>query len=163
LSRLLLAFAIEYESESPLSLAISANVLRVLNADAVRTRDIPGLAGVSKEAVAMSMGILEKQALATEGPDPGGARWRVARLTRYGHQAQVAHADRVMAIERAWQARFRGNAIPALRAALASLPDQELLAGMTPYPDNWRARVRPPATLPHYPTVLHRGGYPDGS
>jgi len=163
LSRLLLAFAIEYESESPLSLAISANVLRVLSAGGVRTRDIPGLAGVSREAVSMAMGILEKQALATEGPDPGGARWRVARLSQYGHQAQVAQADRVATIEQAWHARFRGNAIPALRAALASLHEQELLAGMTPYRDNWRADVRPPATLPHYPMVLHRGGYPDGS
>jgi hypothetical protein len=163
LSRLLLAFAIEYESESPLSLAISANVLRVLTADGVRTRDIPGLAGMSKEAVAMSRGILGKQALAAEGPDPGGARWRVARLTQHGHRAQVAHADRVATIEHAWHARFRGNAIPALRAALASLPEQELLAGMTPYRDNWRAQARPPATLPHYPMVLHRGGYPDGS
>ena len=32
-----------------------------------------------------------------------------------------------------------------------------------PYPDNWRASVRRPATLPHFPMVLHRGGYPDGS
>jgi methyltransferase (TIGR00027 family) len=163
LSRLLLAFAIEYESESPLSLAISANVLRVLNADGVRTRDIPGLAGVSKEAVAMSMGILEKQALVTEGPDPSGARWRVARLTQYGHQAQVAHAGRVAAIEYAWHTRFRGNAVAALRAALAGLPEQELLAGMTPDRDNWRAQLKPLTTLPHYPMVLHRGGYPDGS
>jgi hypothetical protein len=32
-----------------------------------------------------------------------------------------------------------------------------------PYPENWRDSVRPPITLPHYPMVLHRGGYPDGS
>jgi methyltransferase (TIGR00027 family) len=35
--------------------------------------------------------------------------------------------------------------------------------GLDPYPDNWRASVRRPVTLPHYPMVLHRGGYPDGS
>jgi hypothetical protein len=34
---------------------------------------------------------------------------------------------------------------------------------MQPYPDGWRASVRAPATLPQYPMVLHRGGYPDGS
>jgi hypothetical protein len=34
---------------------------------------------------------------------------------------------------------------------------------MRPYPGNWRLQVRPPVTLPHYPMVLHRGGYPDGS
>ena len=30
-------------------------------------------------------------------------------------------------------------------------------------PLSWRAAVRRPATLPHYPMVLYRGGYPDGS
>jgi hypothetical protein len=37
------------------------------------------------------------------------------------------------------------------------------LAGLEPYPDNWRARVKPPLVLPHYPMTLHRGGYPDGA
>ena len=146
-----------------MSLAISANVLRVLTGDGVRARDIPGLAGVSGEAVAMAMGVLGKQALATEGPDPGGARWRVARLTGSGRQAQVAHAGRVAAVEDSWRQRFRGNSVAALGAALAGLPERDLLAGMTPYPGGWRAQVRPPAVLPHYPMVLHRGGYPDGS
>lgn len=27
----------------------------------------------------------------------------------------------------------------------------------------WRAPLRRPVTLPHYPMVLHRGGFPDGS
>ena len=38
-----------------------------------------------------------------------------------------------------------------------------LAAGLDPYPDNWRAGVRPASTLPHYAMVLHRGAYPDGS
>ena len=38
-----------------------------------------------------------------------------------------------------------------------------LFQGLEPYPDNWRASVRRPVTLPYYPMVLHRGGYPDGS
>ena len=38
-----------------------------------------------------------------------------------------------------------------------------LFAWLEPYPDGWRASVRRPATLPHYPMVLHRGGFPDGS
>ena len=37
------------------------------------------------------------------------------------------------------------------------------MRGLEPYPDNWRADVRPPQALPHYPMVLHRGGFPDGS
>ena len=38
-----------------------------------------------------------------------------------------------------------------------------LFRGLEPYPDGWRAKVRKPDTLPHYPMVLHRGGFPDGS
>ena len=35
--------------------------------------------------------------------------------------------------------------------------------GLEPYPDGWRAKVPRSEVLPHYPTVLHRGGFPDGS
>jgi len=45
----------------------------------------------------------------------------------------------------------------------ASCQPPPLSGGLEPYPDNWRASVRRPATLPHFPIVLHRGGYPDGS
>ena len=122
LSRVLLSFALECERESELSLAISANVLRVY------------------------------------------------------HQVLAA-------IEQRWHKRFTGRTISALRASLEVLvtaPDSErppsfpgrppsfhglppIFAGLEPYPDNWRASVRPPGALPWYPMVLHRGGYPDGS
>jgi hypothetical protein len=35
--------------------------------------------------------------------------------------------------------------------------------GLEAYLDNWRAKVPKATTLPHFPMVLHRGGYPDGS
>jgi hypothetical protein len=47
LSKLLLALALEFESASRLSLAICADVIRVLNREGVRVRDLPGLSGVS--------------------------------------------------------------------------------------------------------------------
>ena len=56
LSRVLLAFAIEFERESDLSLAISANVLRVLDERASGSRTFRYLTGVSKEAIQMAMG-----------------------------------------------------------------------------------------------------------
>jgi hypothetical protein len=34
-----------------------------------------------------------------------------------------------------------------------------LFRGLEPHPDGWRASVRKPNTLPHYPMVLHRGGF----
>jgi diadenosine tetraphosphatase ApaH/serine/threonine PP2A family protein phosphatase len=53
-----------------------------------------------------------------------------------------------------------------LRATLEPLVGDSrgsgLFPGLEPYPDGWRASVRKPEILPHFPTVLHRGGYPDG-
>jgi hypothetical protein len=74
-----------------------------------------------------------------------------------------------------WSERFGADAAADLRASLERvLEDPQLSEGMRPYPDGWRAsktyRARtdalladPRATLPHYPLVLHRGGWPDGS
>lgn len=64
-----------------------------------------------------------------------------------------------------WQARFGGPAIRAVREALGQLTGDHarLVAGLEPPPGGWRASQREPATLPHYPMVLHRGGFPDGS
>jgi methyltransferase (TIGR00027 family) len=163
LSRVLLAFAAEFEGQSPVSLAICADVLRMLTERGARVRDIPQLAGVSRESVAMAMSILVKQDLATEGPDPAGGRWRVAALTRRGAVAQAAYYKLVADIEDAWRDRFGADTVAGLRAGLERLPVQDLLAGTEPYPEGWRAQVRPPNVLPDYPMVLHRGGYPDGS
>jgi len=169
LSRTLLSFAIEYERGSSLSLATSANLLRVLDADGTRPRDLPPLTGISKEAVSWAFGVLSRAGLATEAPDPAASRGKLARLTSPGLRAQATYHQFLEAVERQWQARYGQDAIRALRHALEALATTTdggpppLFRALEPHPDNWRAQVRPPATLPHYPMVLHRGGYPDGS
>jgi methyltransferase (TIGR00027 family) len=169
LSRVLLSFALDYERESPLSLAASANLLRVLNPEGIRLRDLPGLTGVSKEAASWATGVLVRSHLATEEPDPAASRGKVARLNPKGTAAQRAHADLLGTTEERWRARFGAGSIAALRQPLAALATAAegqpppLFGGLEPYPDGWRAKVRPPVVLPHYPMVLHRGGYPDGS
>jgi len=166
LSRVLLAYAIEFESESELSLAISANVVRVLDEKGVRVRDLPLLSGVSKEAISMAMGVLQKKHLAVVEAD---GRAKVARLTPQGREAQGAYRQLLGIIEERWHARFGKEAIGALREPLERLagdstaPHSPLFRGLEPYPDGWRAKVRRPSTLPHFPMVLHRGGFPDGS
>jgi len=102
-------------------------------------------------------------------PDPAANRGKVARLTPAGTGAPHVCHEVAAATEQRWRERFTGGTVSALRQALEPLvtdPDggpPPLFRGLEPYPDNWRARVRPPDTLPHYPMVLHRGGYPDGS
>ncbi|MBZ5607438.1 MAG: MarR family winged helix-turn-helix transcriptional regulator [Acidobacteriia bacterium] len=169
LARVLLAFAIEFERESDLSLAISANVVRVLDEKGVRVRDLPLLTGVSKEAISMALGILQKKRYAVVEPDLAGSRAKVARLTTKGREAQVAYHRLLGSIEERWQTRFGQDAVRAIRELLVRLAGEPsaqrspLFQGLDPYPDGWRASVRKPNTLPHYPMVLHRGGFPDGS
>jgi DNA-binding MarR family transcriptional regulator len=183
LSRVLLSFALEYERESELSLAVSANVLRVLGEAGTRLRDLARLTGTSREALNWAMGILLRARLAAEEPDPAASRGKIARLTPRGLDAQRLYHQVLAALEQRWRERFTGRTISALRAsleALATAPDGEpppvsqglppvsrglppIFQGLEPYPDNWRASIRPLGTLPWYPMVLHRGGYPDGS
>jgi hypothetical protein len=169
LSRALLSFALEYERESELSLAVGANVLRVLDGEGIRLCDLPPLAGISKEAVSWAMGILVRSRLAVEAPDPAASRGQVACLTSAGIAAQRVYPALVGTIEQRWQERYPGGIVSALGQALdavATAPGDQpppLFGALEPYPDNWRAQVRRPDILPHYPMVLHRGGYPDGS
>jgi hypothetical protein len=166
LSRPLRAFAEQYEAGPGPSLAISANVLRVLTDAGVRTRDIPALAGVSRESVAMAAGVMRKSGLATEDPDPAGGRFKVTRLTARGVALRDEYPALAADIERDWRARFGDATVTALRLGLEPLAAGDpprLFAGLEPYPEGWRARRAAPATLPHYPMTLHRGGYPDGS
>jgi DNA-binding MarR family transcriptional regulator len=169
LSQVLLAFAIEFERESDVSLALSANVLRLLDGQGVRARDLPLLSGVSKEAMATALRFLQKYDDVLVEPDPAGSRGKVVRLTSLGREAQNAYHHLVWAIEERWQTRFGKDTSSALRRALERLVGAStaqlspLFKGLEPYPDGWRALVRQAATLPHYPMVLHRGGFPDGS
>ena len=169
LSKVLLAFAMEFERDSKVSLAISANVLRFLGQEAVRVRDLPRLAAVSKEAIAISLSFLEKQGYAVVEPESPGSRVKVADVTAKGRHALDTYRQLVWAIEERWQTRFGKDAIRSLRESLEQLVAQPttrlspLFRGLEPYSDGWRASVPKPDGLPHYPMVLHRGGFPDGS
>jgi methyltransferase (TIGR00027 family) len=168
LSRALLSFAIEYERETGLSLAVSGNVLRVLAAAGTRPRDLPALTGTTGPAVSWATGVLTRARLAVEEPDPAAGRGKVVRLTPAGLGAQRDYHEVAGSVEQRWHERY-GGAIAAVRAALEPLAappgggPPPLFDAIEPYPGSWRASLRRPDILPHYPVVLHRGGYPDGS
>jgi DNA-binding MarR family transcriptional regulator len=164
LSKALLEFTLEFERESSVSLAICANMLRVLGDGALRVRDLPRLSGVSKEAIAMATGFLKTHGYLVEESDPEAKRGKLVRLTAKGQAARDEYLRLLGEIEQRWEARFGAQAVENLRESLAALAGHPLLwAGLEPYPDGWRAKVPKPETLPHFPMVLHRGGYPDGS
>ena len=60
LTQALLAYTIDVERRSELSLALGANVVRVLGVDATNVRDVPLAAGVPKEAISMALTFLAK-------------------------------------------------------------------------------------------------------
>lgn len=168
LSRVLLAGANECEQDSPVSVAVAADLLRVLHQDGTRIRDLPEHSGVSAEGLAMATGLTGKRRLTVIESGADGQRWKMIRLTDRGAAVRQAGLDRISSIEAGWQARFGPDAVARLRAPLEQLvggggADSPLWRGLRPYPGSWRASMRPPLTLPHYPMVLHRGGYPDGS
>ncbi len=170
LSKVLLAFAIEFERHSEVSLAISANVLRL--GEGVKVRDLPKLSAVSKEAIAMALSFLEKRGYASVEPavepEAPGSRIKMLTFTSKGKHAQDEYFRLIWTIEEQWRTDFGKKTVSALRDSLEQLvggPTRQspLFRGLEPYPDNWRASLPKPETLPHYPMVLHRGGFPDGS
>lgn len=173
LAHALMAYTLDFEEGSALSLPLSANVLRVLDADGVPVRELPSRTGISKEAVAVSLTSLARSAyVAVEGAP---ASKRVIRITPAGEALLSDQARLHSRIGRTWSARLGADVLESLRAALGRILDRgELSAGLTPYPDGWRASkpyvqhteavlADPRARLPHCPMVLHRGGWPDGS
>jgi len=171
LAQALLAFTLEYEDESDLSLALSADVVRVLSADGLPQRDLPANSGVSKEAITAAVGFLRRNGYVAVEPDPAGGS-KLVRLTEKGLDAQARHVRIAKTVEERWRKRL-GRDFDRLSKALVTGP--RLALGLRPYPDGWRASrnpyraqteavlADPVSALPWYPMVLHRGGYPDGS
>lgn len=167
LAKVLLMFALEFERESHVSLAISANILRIAGNRDLRVRDLPRLAGISKEAIAMALGFLTRGGYAVVGSGEGRTRVKILELTLKGHRAREHYRNVIAAIEQRWDERHEER-MALLRRSLERLVGEPtahspLFAGLEPYPDGWRAAVARAQALPHFPTVLHRGGWPDGS
>ncbi|HET9117607.1 MAG TPA: hypothetical protein VFN75_05950 [Pseudonocardiaceae bacterium] len=151
---------VEEESSIPVSLPLAANVLRVVEDDQVAVVDLPARTGLSKEAIAMAVGNLDRRHLAAINPD------RSISLTAEGLTALEAYRDSV----------FRRGDGDDVRGALEDLlhNTEALATGLRPPDRSWRSRkphlsrtarllADPTGNLPWHPMVLHRGGWPDGS
>ena len=178
LSKVLLAFALDFEDDVR-PLARGLHIGQALPPRGERQRpagpgaardtvaDVPALTGVAKMATDNWLGALEQHRYITVGPC-AGSRGKVARLTAKGGRAQDAYLQWAGTVEPQWEARFGAHAVRRLRAATERLVTEPavqspLWRGIEPYPDGWRAQVPRPRTLPHYPVVSPRGGFPDGS
>lgn len=159
LARVLLAYTLEAEEGVRAGLPFREDLLRLLDERGVRVRDLPARSGVSKEAQAMALGVLERGGLGEVAGDAEAGRFKVARLNERGVRARDAHAARLREVDAAWAPRTG-----ELREVLTPLVTSgRLLGALAPPPGGWRASLPRPSTLPNYPMVLHRGGYPDGA
>jgi hypothetical protein len=159
LGQVLTALTVDHEGRSTVSLALGANVLRVVDGETVRRRDLPALTGLSKEAVAMATGFMLRRGLTRQAAGPA------VRLS----------GDAVDALEQYRRLATAAKAPPLRRALDTVLGRREALAaGLVPPDGAWRAEkpyltqtkrlvADPTGALPWQPMVLHRGGWPDGS
>ena len=170
LARVLLAFALDYERGAKLPLGVQLNGVRVLGPDGIPLRQLPRLAGVSSEAIAMIVKRLQSVECVVVEPIPGAQRGKQARLTgERGARAKAAGRRRRERMLEDWRDRHGAGVVDGLADALdpivgdGSRGGSPLFGGLEPHPDGWRADVPAPERLPWFPMVLHRGGYPDGS
>jgi DNA-binding MarR family transcriptional regulator len=164
----LIALALRFEHNFPISLPLYANALRLVPPQGIPVSELPKAAGVSKEGIAMATGFIERHGYGQVVTDPGG-RLKIVTLTAKGKEVKEDARSRLAKIEGGWRERFGEDTIDGLKTALyritgdGAAATSPLFEGLKPNPTNWRANIRPPFCLPNYPLVLHRGGYPDGS
>jgi hypothetical protein len=173
LSQALLAYTLDFERRSERSLPLSANFVRVLHENGISVRELPVAAGVSKEATAMALTVLAKTGHVTLAGTT--AATKVARLTPAGRRFQKAEGQLHAEVVERWRQQFAVDDVRRLRSSLDRILEHaDLARGLEPHPGGWRASggyvertkimiENPRAALPHYPMVLHRGGWPDGS
>jgi DNA-binding MarR family transcriptional regulator len=169
LSKSLLAFAVDFEHDSGLSLVVCANLLRLTSDEGIRIRDIPRLSGVSKEAIAMALRRAEECGLGMIRSGLPANRIKNLVLTSDGRRAREKYHKLTWNIETDWKTKLGRNSVAELRELLeqiigdSSTADSLLSKGLRPYAEGWRASLPRAECLPHYPMVLHRGGFPDRS
>lgn len=168
LSRVLLEFTLDFEKDSTVALPIAANTLRILGTDPIPVRDVPGLAGVSKEGTIQALTVLQRHHLAVVEPILTG-RGKQVLLTADGNRAQAAYHRRADEVEESWRSRFGGKVMSDLKKSLTSLvgdlelESSPLVEALVAPPGTWRSTRPAPERLPFHPMVIGRGGWPDAS
>ena len=142
LSQALLAYTLDFERESELSLPLSANFVRVLDGKGKSVRELPLLTGVSKEATAMALTFLAKTPfVVVEGTSAATKR---ARLTPKGQTLQKTIAAPSTPMSR----KAMGDATRSGRCSNASSSTPTSPRGLEPQPGGWRAAARRTSRTP---------------
>ena len=142
LSRVLLAFALDFERESQTPLSLCANTIRVLSDEPMAEAEIAKRSGCSEETA--GIGWQHKPYVVVER-DPARGRGKFVRLSEAGLRAQQAYSRRTRGIEEEWKKRF-GAATEEVRESLTTvLKRGELRDGLRPPAGTTRAGAETPA------------------
>ncbi len=162
LAQALLLYTLEHESASEVPLTMAANLVRVIDDEGTPKADLVRRSGISKEAMAFLTGWRQRPRLSVESA-------RTLTLTDAGRSAKTDYDTLARAVEQSWATQFGGDVTGRLRSALEQVVvdarlDRSPLTQLVKAPEGcWRSWVKAVDTLPHFPMILHRGGYPDGS
>jgi hypothetical protein len=136
LSQVLVAFAIDYESQAAASLATSANVLRLIGDEGVPLDRLPPGADVTGSGRSG----MERHGQIVVDRDPSNPIKKLAHLTPSARHIRDAYSPMTAESERRWEQRYGQEVVHALRAALESI--------VTEIDED----------LPHFPAVAWIGG-----
>ncbi len=142
LSRVLLAFALDFERESQTPISLCANVIRVLSDEPIPETEIPKRTGCSQETA--GIGWQHKPYILVES-DPARGRGKLVRLSEAGIKAQQEYLSRTRDVEEDWKKRFRTTTQEIRDALTALLKRNELSDGLKPPPGTTRAGAQTPA------------------
>jgi hypothetical protein len=141
LSRLLLTFRLEFDSESSVPLSLCANTLRVLSEKPIPEREIPLLTGASPETCGLGW---QLKPFVIVTADPAAKRGKVVRLSERGLKAQERYRRLIVEIEERWEKRYGKEVMRHLRESLQAVFER-LPEGLVPPPGTQRAGELTPA------------------
>jgi len=145
LSRVLLAFALDFEHDSPAPISMCANAIRVLSDEPIPEAEISKRTGCSEET--SGIGWQLKPYIIVDR-DPARGRGKFVRLSEIGMKTQHEYQRLAREIEERWLERFEGA--EELRETLtALLKRSELSEGLKPPSGTTRAGAQIPALGRH--------------
>jgi hypothetical protein len=143
LSRVLLAFALDFEHDSVTPISMCANAIRVLSDEPIPEAEIPKRTGCSDET--SGIGWQLKPYIIIIERDPARGRGKFVRLSEAGMKTQHRYHRLAREIEERWLECFNGAAEELREALTALLKRSELSEGLKPPPDTTRAGAQTPA------------------
>lgn len=142
LSRVLLAFALDFERDSRTPISLCANAIRVLSDEPIPEAEIPKRTGCSEETSGIGWQLKPYIVVQT---DPARGRGKFVRLSEAGIRTQHKYYRLADDIEERWMERFTGRTKELRESLTALLKNSRLSEGLKPPPGTTRAGTQTPA------------------